>query len=49
MRVPVLAFPLGILATHPPATDWVLSNFVQVVYEYAGEAAPVPFAFYIYD
>lgn len=43
------AFPLGILATEPKATDWVLSNYVQVVYEYSGEAAPVPFAFYVYD
>jgi hypothetical protein len=43
------AFPLGILATRPKATDWVLSNYVQVVYEYSGEAAPVPFAFYVYD
>jgi hypothetical protein len=27
----------------------VISNYVQVVYEYAGQAAPVPFAFYVYD
>ncbi|MFC4856103.1 hypothetical protein [Actinophytocola glycyrrhizae] len=43
------AFPLGILATHPKASDWVLSNYVQVVYEYTGQSAPVPFAFYVYD
>jgi hypothetical protein len=43
------AFPLGILATRPKAADWVISNYVQVVYEYAGQAAPVPFAFYVYD
>jgi hypothetical protein len=42
------AYPLGILATHRPASDWVLSNFVQVVYDPA-DASPVPFAFYIYD
>jgi hypothetical protein len=42
------AFPLGILATHPPARDWVLSNFVQVVWDPA-DPSPVPFAFYIYD
>lgn len=43
------AYPLGILATHPKASDWVTSNYVQVVYEYGGESAPVPFAFYVYD
>jgi hypothetical protein len=42
------AYPLGILAPHPRAADWVLSNYLQVVYE-AGPAAPVPFAFYVYD
>jgi len=43
------AFPLGILAARPKAADWVLSNYLQVVYEPTGEAAPVPFAFYLYD
>ncbi|WP_327004478.1 hypothetical protein OHA72_57205 [Dactylosporangium sp. NBC_01737] len=43
------AAPLGILAARPKATDWVLSNYVQVVYEHSGEAAPVPFAFYVHD
>lgn len=43
------AFPLGILAARPKATDWVLSNYLQVVYEPTGEAAPVPFSFYLYD
>jgi hypothetical protein len=43
------AFPLAILAVRPRASDWVLSNYLQVVYEYGGEAAPVPFAFYTYD
>jgi hypothetical protein len=27
------AFPLGILAAHQPARDWVLSNFVQAVWD----------------
>ncbi|MER6433783.1 hypothetical protein ABT272_39675 [Streptomyces sp900105245] len=40
------AFPLGILAEHPEAEDWVLSNYIHVV---ANEAAPLPFTFQIYD
>ncbi|MGW1615811.1 hypothetical protein ACWCQZ_41465 [Streptomyces sp. NPDC002285] len=40
------AFPLGILAEHPEAEDWVLSNYIHVV---ANEADTLPFTFQIHD
>lgn len=43
------AYPLTILANHAKATDWVLSHYVNVVYEHSWKTAPVPFAFYTYD
>jgi hypothetical protein len=43
------AFPLGLLAPHPAAADWVLSNYLQVVHERDGDSAPVPFAFHVHD
>lgn len=42
------AFPLGILAQYPQATDWVFSNYLQVVYDCA-EGSDVVFSFYLHD
>ncbi|MFE4924890.1 hypothetical protein [Streptomyces sp. NPDC056661] len=43
------AFPLGILAVYPKASEWVLSNYIQLVYEYTDQSVSVPFSFYVYD
>ncbi|MEV0455856.1 hypothetical protein [Catellatospora methionotrophica] len=42
------AFPLGILASHPQANDWVLSNYLQVAYV-TDPSIGIDFSFYLYD
>jgi hypothetical protein len=43
------AYPLAILATDARASDWVLSNFIQLEYDNRGWHTDVPLTFYLYD
>jgi hypothetical protein len=43
------AFPLAILATVEESKDWILTNYVHLVYDKRLQSAPVPFAFYLFD
>ena len=42
------AFPLSILATVDGASDWILTNYVDLAYDPA-EGSPVRFCFYLFD
>lgn len=41
-------FPLSILATVDEASDWILTNFVDLAYD-PSEGSPVRFCFYLFD
>jgi len=43
------AFPLSILATVEDSLDWILTNYIHVVYDKRLQKAPVPFSFYLFD
>ncbi|MER6632527.1 hypothetical protein ABT301_30620 [Streptomyces sp. NPDC000987] len=43
------AFPLAIQATDERASDWILSNYIQLEYDERGWDTEVPLTFYLYD